>query len=166
MCEGQGRSMAVSKPENSANELPPHSDAELQEAEDNLARCLEAYDQGGDEALEDELERINPNPRLAAVGLRRIRTPLIGGGWIHGLVSDQSYLKTISYEDYLKAHPEVEEEMKRIEDPASAEGASQPVDLNPVILNAKGESVGPNYHRDHPEDFPGSSTAPPGNSPK
>jgi hypothetical protein len=29
------------------------------------------------------------------------------------------------------------------------------VDLNPVCFNAAGESVGPNWYLDHPDDYPG-----------
>ena len=63
-----------------------HSEAELQEAEDNLTRCLEAYDQNGEQGF---LDVLNPSPALKAVGLRRIKTPLG-----HALVTEESYLKT------------------------------------------------------------------------
>ena len=80
----------MSKAEELPNGLSPLSDAELQEAEDNLTRCLDAYDQRGEEGFREEWERINPNPALAAVGLRSIWTPLG-----HALWSDESHLKTV-----------------------------------------------------------------------
>jgi hypothetical protein len=76
----------VSNQEKSPTESSTHSDAQIQEAEDNLTGCLEAYDQNGESGLEAELEQIHPNPALKSAGLR--------GGWIHGLVSDESHLKT------------------------------------------------------------------------
>jgi hypothetical protein len=94
----------VSEPAKSANGLPPLSDPEIQEAEDNLVRCLEAYDQRGEQGLQEELERIHPNPELAKVGLRGIWTPLG-----HAVVSDQKPPR-IGYEEFLKAHPDFEEE--------------------------------------------------------
>ena len=66
-----------------------HSDAQIQEAEDNLTRCLEAYDQNGEQGFLDVWDELNPSPALKAVGLRRIKTPLG-----HALVTEESYLKT------------------------------------------------------------------------
>ena len=101
----------MSKQEKSPIGLSPLSDAQLQEARDNLVRCLEAYDQRGEQGLQEELERIHPNPELAKVGLRGIWIPF-GDSRIHALVSDQKP-PTISYEEFLKAHPGFEEEMNR-----------------------------------------------------
>ncbi len=44
-----------------------HSDARIRTAEDNLTACLEAYDQRGEDGLQEELERIHPP------ALKRIR---------------------------------------------------------------------------------------------
>lgn len=121
----------MSKAEKSASGLPPLSDAELQEAEDNLVRCLEAYDQRGEDGLQEELELLHPNPALKAAGLRGIWTPLG-----HAVVSDKSYLKTV------KATP------------SQAEDDGHPIDLNPVILNEKGQSVGPDYLTKEPSSNP------------
>ena len=79
----------MSNQEKLQNGSSPHSAQEIQEAEDNLTRCLEAFDQRGEEGFNDEWERINPNPALAAVGLLRIRTPLG-----HALVTDRDFLPT------------------------------------------------------------------------
>ena len=46
----------MSKQEKSPIGLSPLSDAQLQEARDNLVRCLEAYDQRGEQGLQEELE--------------------------------------------------------------------------------------------------------------
>ena len=40
--------------------MSPHSEESLNQAEENLARCLEALDQRGEEGLQDELDRIFP----------------------------------------------------------------------------------------------------------
>ena len=80
----------MSNQEKSPTGLSPLSDAELQEAGDNLTRCLDAYDQRGEEGLQQEMELLHPNPELAKVGLHGIYSPLKGGGWIHGLMSDQT----------------------------------------------------------------------------
>jgi hypothetical protein len=78
----------VSNQEKSPIASSTHSAAEVQEAEDNLTRCLEAFDQKGEAGFQEEWERINPNPALQAVGLRKVQTSLG-----HVLVSDKSYLK-------------------------------------------------------------------------
>ena len=76
----------MSNQEKSQSAFSSLSDAQLQEAEDNLTRCLDAYDQRGEQGLQEELERIHPNPELAKVGLRGIWTPLG-----HAVVSDRKY---------------------------------------------------------------------------
>ena len=57
--------------EKSRNASSTHSAAEIDEAQNNLEKCLEAYDQGGDAALEKELKRIHPSPgrRLKRIAL-------------------------------------------------------------------------------------------------
>jgi hypothetical protein len=65
----------VSDQEKSPAASSTHSDAELQEAEDNLTRCLEAYDRHGDKGLEEELNRIH---RPGLNRLRRVPMP-VGG---------------------------------------------------------------------------------------
>ena len=42
------------------NEAPQVSDAELLEAQRNLETCLEALDQGGEEGLEQALDKLYP----------------------------------------------------------------------------------------------------------
>ena len=142
----------MSNQEKSQSAFSSLSDAQLQEAEDNLTRCLDAYDQRGEQGLQEELERIHPNPELEKVGLRSIWIPF-GDSWLHAVVSDQK-LPTISYEDYLKAHPGFEEDWNRLYPPASAENDGRPIDLNPVIFNEKGQSVGPDFSTKKPSSNP------------
>ena len=87
--------MAALKAEKSPAALSPLSEPQLQEIQENLVRCLDAYDQKGDAGLEAEMERIHPSPALKAVGLTKV--PL-GEGWpgSHSLVSEKSYLQTTS----------------------------------------------------------------------
>jgi len=54
--------MEVSHQEKSPAGSLTHSAAQIDEAEDNLTRCLEAYDQKGEEGLQAELSRIHPSP--------------------------------------------------------------------------------------------------------
>jgi hypothetical protein len=70
--------MAESDPEKSQNgSSTPSGPSDLNEAEENLARCLEAYDQAGDAGLEKALDPIYPptGPR----GKTRLDTGLISG---------------------------------------------------------------------------------------
>jgi hypothetical protein len=76
----------------SQSAFSPLSDAEIDEAEDNLVRCLEALDEKGEAGLEAELERIHPSPALTQAGLRRV--PFMTSS--HALRIDKSYLKTVN----------------------------------------------------------------------
>lgn len=48
------------KPAKSLKKYQPLTDAQLAEARKNTERCLEAWDQRGEEGLQDELNRIFP----------------------------------------------------------------------------------------------------------
>jgi hypothetical protein len=52
----------------SGNSAYKGAEENLEEAEQNLVKCLDAYRRGGDKALQAELERIHPDP--TSTGLR------------------------------------------------------------------------------------------------
>ena len=81
----------MSKLEKSPTVFSTHSEAQIQEAKDNLTRCLDAYDQRGEVGLDDELERINPSPALTRLGLRRVSFMTSS----HSIVSDKSYMPAV-----------------------------------------------------------------------
>jgi len=53
----------VSHQEKSPDESSRPSVAQVEEAESNLSRCLEAYDRQGEAGLAEELNRIHPSAR-------------------------------------------------------------------------------------------------------
>jgi hypothetical protein len=59
----------VSHQEKSPGGFSTHSAAQIREAEENLTRCLEAYDQRGNQGLGEELNRI---PRSGGSRLKRV----------------------------------------------------------------------------------------------
>lgn len=50
----------MSEAKKTPSALAPLSEAETQEAEENLVRCLDAYDRQGEAGLQEELNRIHP----------------------------------------------------------------------------------------------------------
>ncbi len=64
-------------PEKSADECSTLSDEEIDEAQTNLERCLDALDKNGEAGLQAELERIHPEPS----GHRRIPLPNFPGSF-------------------------------------------------------------------------------------
>ena len=69
----------MSEQEKSPKEFLPLSDAEIDEAEENLAMALEAYDQKGEAGLQEALDRIYPPNELTPTPSGRRRIPLFGG---------------------------------------------------------------------------------------
>jgi hypothetical protein len=63
----------VSHQEKSPGGFSTHSAAQIREAEENLTRCLEAYDQRGNQGLGEELNRIHRSG-----GSRLKRVPMGG----------------------------------------------------------------------------------------
>ncbi len=56
--------MGVPTAEKSQGALAPLSDAEVQEARENLVRCLDGLDQKGEAGLQEALDRIYPTTGL------------------------------------------------------------------------------------------------------
>ena len=63
----------MSHQEKSPSGSSTHSAAQIDEAEENLTRCLEAYDRQGDRGVEEELNRIHQS------GGNRLRRVALGG---------------------------------------------------------------------------------------
>ena len=69
----------MSEQEKSPKEFLPLSDEEIDEAEENLAMALEAYDERGEDGLQEALDRIYPPDELTPMPSGRRRIPIFGG---------------------------------------------------------------------------------------
>ena len=79
----------------------PLSAKEIDEAEENLVGCLDAYDQNGEEGLQESLDRIYPRPPL-------VRKPIPGTYDSYSQWSDKSYMEA------RQVAPEEEAEAERM----------------------------------------------------
>jgi len=76
----------MSEPEKLRAGYSPLSDKEIDEAEQNLVRCLDAYDQKGDAGLREAMNQIYPPSGLA-------RKPIPGTYDSYAQWSDKSYME-------------------------------------------------------------------------